>query len=319
MLGIASRFSVLKIEGEDNPRNPNKKKAEKVDLKKQPNQNGKATSSKKKSGPSPQNGQQTAGGSSKSKSKPPKAKVVTDAQWEEWKKKDAQYVDENYAGELQEAILQSKLEYEQNKDFYDRVRKESEADKKLAAGGKKKKKAMTLEEFKNFQENTGNDIEEKDSHVENGATAVEDPEFFSRIKLEAKEVIQKEETKKKIKEREPLLDEAISIAQYQVKLEEKDAEIASLSEELAQVKANLTKVKSRNKQLCSIIGQSEVRDKAEILVELHKLQSVKDELTEEVANLHVQLEQERSKANSHTSTDGKGKGGKKRTASETHN
>lgn len=229
-------------------------------------------------------------------------------------------MDENYAGELQEAILQSKLEYEQNKSFYDQIRKESELEKKLAAaGGKKKKKAMTLEEFKNFQENSGNDIEEKDSHVENGSPAVDDPEFFNRIKLEAKEAIQREETKKKIKEREPLLDEAISIAQYQVKLEEKDAEIARLSEELAQVKANLAKVKSRNKQLCSIIGQSEVRDKAEILVELNKLQSVKDELTEEVASLHVQLEQERSKVHSHTSTDGKGKGGKKRTASETHN
>ncbi len=62
-----------------------------------------------------------------------------------------QYVDENYAGELQEAILQSKLEYEQNKVLYDRIRKENELEKKLAAGGKKKKKAMTLEEFKNFQ------------------------------------------------------------------------------------------------------------------------------------------------------------------------
>ncbi|KAK3914237.1 G kinase-anchoring protein 1 [Frankliniella fusca] len=311
MLGVASRFSVLKIEGEENPRNPNKKKQEKSDPKKQSNQNGKATS-KKKTGTSSQNGQ---GGSSKNKSKPTKGKVVTDAQWEEWKKKDEQYVDENYAGELQEAILQSKLEYEQNKDFYDRIRKESEVEKKLAAGGKKKKKAMTLEEFKNFQDNSGHDVEEKDSHFENGASAVEDPEFFNRIKLEAKEAIQKEENKKKIKEREA----TISIAQYQVKLEEKDAEIASLAQELAEVKANLAKVKSRNQKLCLIIGQSEVRDKAEILVELHKLQSVKDELTDEVANLHVQLEQERSKVHSLTSSEGKGKGGKKRTASETHN
>jgi len=56
---------------------------------------------------------------------------------------------------------------------------------------------------------------------------------------------------------QPLLDEAISIAQCQVKLEERDAEIASLKEELAQVKEDLLKVKSRNKKLCSIIGQSE--------------------------------------------------------------
>jgi len=64
-----------------------------------------------------------------------------------------QYVDENYEGELQEAILQSKLEFEQNKDVYDRMKKELEAEKKLtAAGGKKKKsKAMSLEEFNSMQ------------------------------------------------------------------------------------------------------------------------------------------------------------------------
>lgn len=64
-----------------------------------------------------------------------------------------QYVDENYEGDMQEAILQSKLEYEQNKDFYDSVKKQMEAEKKLAAaGGKKKKsKAMSLEEFNNMQ------------------------------------------------------------------------------------------------------------------------------------------------------------------------
>lgn len=51
-----------------------------------------------------------------------------------------------------------------------------------------------------------------------------------------------------------------------------------------------------------------MREKAEILVDLEKLQRVRDELTDEVTNLHAQLEQERSKVHSLTSTDGKGKG-----------
>lgn len=51
-----------------------------------------------------------------------------------------------------------------------------------------------------------------------------------------------------------------------------------------------------------------VRDKAEVLVQLDKLQRVKDELTDEVASLHAQLEQERSKVHSLTSLDTKGKG-----------
>lgn len=317
MLGVQSRFAVLKIEGEEGPRNPNKKKTEKPKQQevKKPNQTSQAnkTASKKK----PQNGQ--AGGSKSKGKSNQKGKVVTDAQWEEWKKKDEQYVDDNYEGQLQEALLQSKLDFEQNKDYYDQMKKQIELEKKQAAAGgrKKKNKAMTLEEFNNMQGSTENGVEDESPMVNNAA--VDDPEFFDRIKQEAKDVIQKEHTKKVRKEREPLLDEAISIAQYQLKLEERDAEIATLKDELAQVKEDLAKVKSRNKKLCSIIGQSEVRDKAEILVALDKLQHVKDELTEEVANLHVQLEQERSKVHSLASSDGKGKGGKKRTASETHN
>lgn len=51
-----------------------------------------------------------------------------------------------------------------------------------------------------------------------------------------------------------------------------------------------------------------VKDKAEILVQLDKLQHVKDELTTEVTNLHVQLEQERSKVHALSASEGKGKG-----------
>lgn len=58
MLGVASRFSVLKIEGEEGPRNPNKKKSEKPKLSdpKKPNQTSKQSSTKKKGAPV-QNGQ----------------------------------------------------------------------------------------------------------------------------------------------------------------------------------------------------------------------------------------------------------------------
>lgn len=38
-----------------------------------------------------------------------------------------------------------------------------------------------------------------------------------------------------------------------------------------------------------------VKDKASVLAEVAKLQEIRDELTSEVASLHAQLEQERSK------------------------
>ncbi|PSN51381.1 G kinase-anchoring protein 1-A [Blattella germanica] len=63
-----------------------------------------------------------------------------------------------------------------------------------------------------------------------------------------------------------------------------------------------------------------VKDKAEVLIEVDRLQTMRDELSSEVSSLHAQLEQERSKVRALTS-DSKNKAqvwqNKKRTASET--
>lgn len=48
----------------------------------------------------------------------------------------------------------------------------------------------------------------------------------------------------------------------------------------------------RNLLQCNVIL---VKDKAEVLMEVERLQTIKDELSTEVASLHTQLEQERSK------------------------
>lgn len=45
-----------------------------------------------------------------------------------------------------------------------------------------------------------------------------------------------------------------------------------------------------------------MKDKASVLAEVAKLQEIRDELTSEVASLHAQLEQERSKTRT-SSTD----------------
>ena len=60
-------------------------------------------------------------------------------------------------------------------------------------------------------------------------------------------------------------------------------------------KEQLVLVKERNKKLCKIMMSGEMKEKAEILVEAEKLRKVKDELSEELQDLHIQLEQERSK------------------------
>ncbi|KFM56985.1 G kinase-anchoring protein 1, partial [Stegodyphus mimosarum] len=60
-------------------------------------------------------------------------------QWEEWKMKDSEFVSEAYEQDLQEALLLSKIDYEEKKDVYDALQKETELGKQN--GQKKKKKS----------------------------------------------------------------------------------------------------------------------------------------------------------------------------------
>lgn len=65
-----------------------------------------------------------------------------DKQWEEWKKKDDELVNDHYQQDLQCAILQSKLEFEQKKRNPPVVQITEVSSLK-----KKKSKTMSLDEF----------------------------------------------------------------------------------------------------------------------------------------------------------------------------
>ncbi|KAK2564397.1 G kinase-anchoring protein 1 [Acropora cervicornis] len=57
------------------------------------------------------------------------------------------------------------------------------------------------------------------------------------------------------------------------------------------LKTELSQVKRRNKQLCFILSQAEMKEKSELLMQIEELNEVK----EQVVQLHAELEQERSK------------------------
>ena len=84
---------------------------------------------------------------------------------------------------------------------------------------------------------------------------------------------------------------------YREKLADKEQELQLALREVKVGKEQLVLVKERNKKLCKIMMSGEMKEKAEILVEAEKLRKVKDELSEELQDLHIQLEQERSKVN----------------------
>lgn len=64
-----------------------------------------------------------------------------DKQWEDWKKKDEEYVDENFEQDLQCALFQSKLDFETKKNSVSVVITTQDKNKK------KKLKTMSLDQF----------------------------------------------------------------------------------------------------------------------------------------------------------------------------
>lgn len=289
-LVVQSRFAGLKIEDDDHPAIDNHK-----------SKKNKTNSVKKLE---PQKKPKTINTKSQAVTKKRKHKPVeaTTEQWEMWKQKDEEIVDGNYENQLQEAILLSKLDYEEKKDVYKQLKKEADQVKKLEdlsrTGNKKQKKknVMSLEQFNDMVSNNDepNFINVTSSPPEDEKPHDKDTKFFDRVQDEAKNEILKEKITARVRH-QTVPDEVITRIQFAEALERKDKEILALTQEVKSLKEELLTVKSRNKKLCNILGQGEMKDKAEVLVEVERLRAVQAELTAELASLHTDLEKERSK------------------------
>uniref|UniRef100_A0A1B6K3T7 G kinase-anchoring protein 1 n=1 Tax=Homalodisca liturata TaxID=320908 RepID=A0A1B6K3T7_9HEMI len=319
---LASRFAVLPIDDDGDTskrikaKNLNKKKEEQPKAQtissKKPEVKKKNTGTKKKTEQPASAKQKPA----KPKNDGSKKKPTSQEQWEQWKLKDAEFVDGHYEDDLQQAMLLSKLDYEEKQDYYDQIKKSSEEEKK--GNTKKNKKSNKAQPMSLSQFNQLSDLENQIETIENGGGSGDaaamvngkqepDPEFFERIKTEAKKAFQSEQAEEKRKAREPHIDELISVAQYQDRLEKCYEEITRLKEENYRLQGEVNEVKTRSKKLCHILLQAEMKDKATILVEVHELQRVKNELSDEVSSLVAQLEQEKSKVRALTGGDAKAK------------
>lgn len=311
---MASRFAVLSVDDDDDsPKRNQKKKAENkktgTGLSAQKTDSNQKKKSKKSDSckPTPSNSNAKSKGKmgkgEGSRDGQQKKKNPSQEQWDQWKKKDSEFVDGNYEQDLHQAILLSKLDYEEKKDLYEQLRKDAEEEKKNASKKiKKSNKAqpMSLEQFNNLHLDPVCESGMGESVV-NSKVNEQDKEFFDRIEDDTKKALDREQTLELRKAREPFIQEAITIAQFEDTLEERNKEIRSLKEEVMKLKEELHNVKTRNKKLCNILALGEMKDKAEALFEVEKLRRVKDELSTEVSSLHAQLEQERSKVRALTS------------------
>ncbi|XP_003703301.2 G kinase-anchoring protein 1-A [Megachile rotundata] len=282
---VPSRFAVLSIDDDDcKPKKTQKNVAAGKTNQKSKNDKSKQQQQQKKDDKKKQN--------KGKKKKSNNSNSNENQQWEQWKQKDTMAVEETFEQELHQAILLSKLAYEEQLVSAAKSDKEQEPSKK--SGKKSKKATMTLEEFNSMGSNAP---QEAVTPPECGETKTKEPdvEFFERIEKETKEEITKGKEKDMLRARLNKIDDDITSAQLRVEVEKRDEIIKQLRTQVEKLKEELTQVKERNKKLYQILSHGEMKDKASVLAEVAKLQEIRDELTTEVASLHAQLEQERSK------------------------
>lgn len=314
---VASRFALLKVEGDDDDKE--KKAAQKASNA----QTNKKKNKKKKGGQQDEELRNLAFGrptSGQQRSNKKKTAAPSEEEWEKWQETDKQLTADAYEKDLQEALLQSKLEFEK-KEQAKKMVPEAGPPEFLTQGKEDKKKrkhkdkpaTMSLDEFNqmNAEKPSGfsDELDEIPSPVPPHTNGAEiDPKFFSHLDDSVQKIIQKEKIQEEYQKHFAV--ESVVSAKHKKEMEKKDKEIEFLRTSMKKLEEEYKQVKKRNKQLCVILAQGEMKDKAEVLMQVDQLTQVKDELTEQVAELTAELEKERSKVHSLKSEVEKFKGGK---------
>ncbi|KAL1431083.1 hypothetical protein MTO96_014481 [Rhipicephalus appendiculatus] len=318
---LPSRFAVLKVEGED----PEDSKPVK---KPQPAKSGSAGDRNSVTAkPKPKKKKKAAETQVKARPAAPQAGQPEDQgnDWESWKRRDDQFVSDVYEQDLQQALLLSRLDYEEKKDFYEAQQREATVanlatpgsrgnanknKKKNTTTKKDKKTTMSLDEFNQLAGASSSaelvyepEIRDAPDTRNNEKRPLSPPKeaIFEQVVKDAKNILSREQRKEELRSKQPFLAEQARTLQFQDELEKKDQQIATLKKHIEALTAELKVVKLRNKQLCNILAQGEMQDKAEILRDFEEVTQVKDELTQQwlsecrLPELHAALEQERSK------------------------
>jgi len=281
------------------------------------------------------------GGSSKKKNKKKTNKQTTpgkddSSNFEEWKERDKAAVEDNFTAAMQAAILQSKLDFEQQKEV-EAAQQEllttgqgsqevmaslDKEDRKKVVKLQKKLNTMTLDQFNSASE-------QKDSSDTNGDQPFSEPQLYRhprhRERAAGPENGARPSPEKEVKksgdffeqldsatvtalDREQLLEsyrhqdlrtlaalpEASMVAGYQERLAASDKLLLEARKEIIDLNGKLSEAKVRTKKLTEILLSGEMKEKTEVLVQVHKLEKVKDELTDSLRVTSGQLEQERS-------------------------
>uniref|UniRef100_A0A8C8FJC6 G kinase anchoring protein 1 n=1 Tax=Oncorhynchus tshawytscha TaxID=74940 RepID=A0A8C8FJC6_ONCTS len=219
--------------------------------------------------------------------------------WQQWKQRDNQLTSELYEADLEKALMMSKLEFEQHKQDDDGTDTPSPKSRGAAVGKKDKKKnqqgkdkKMTVS-LKDFQAEGGETTSGRELHLY---------KFFNKLEDDVSKIVQQEKRREQFSNSTGL--EVTTSTEHepdprteQLKddLEKKDQEIDKLKKVISQWEVKYKEVKARNSQLLKMLQQGEMKDKAEILLQVEELLNIKEELSSQVTSLHASLEQEKSK------------------------
>ncbi|XP_077330992.1 G kinase-anchoring protein 1 isoform X2 [Lithobates pipiens] len=211
------------------------------------------------------------------------AKEAHQEDWQQWRQRDEQ---DNDNGE--NVSPQSK-----------RVGKK---DKRKIQQGKDKPLTVSLKDFQSEEQQA-----KKTEELKSPPMLPHDRGFFNKLEDDVTKILIKE----KRKEQNAFTDvsESFSSPEYsmervlkdgrtellKLELEKKDTEIQHLKSIISQWEVKYKEVKARNAQVLKMLQEGEMKDKAEILLQVDELLSIKNELTLQVTTLHAALEQERSK------------------------
>uniref|UniRef100_A0A4W5QC82 G kinase anchoring protein 1 n=1 Tax=Hucho hucho TaxID=62062 RepID=A0A4W5QC82_9TELE len=230
--------------------------------------------------------------------------------WQQWKQRDYQLTSELYEADLEKALTMSKLEFEEHKQDDDGTDTPSpksrggggsaagKKDKKKSQQGKDKKMTVSLKDF----QAEGDQLSKKQEKEEPKPPTPPEDKFFNMLEDDVSKIVQQEKRREQFSnstdaevttstEHEP----DPRTEQLKDDLEKKDQEIEKLKKVISQWEVKYKEVKARNSQLLKMLQQGEMKDKAEILLQVEELLNIKEELSSQVTSLHASLEQEKSK------------------------
>ncbi|XP_025948335.1 G kinase-anchoring protein 1-like isoform X2 [Dromaius novaehollandiae] len=206
--------------------------------------------------------------------------------WQEWRQRDEQ-------------------EYENIENTSPQSKSVNKKEKRKSQQGKDKPLTVSLKDFQS--DGTIDNLAKKHEEPSSAPSLLHDGGFFNRLEDDVHKILKREKRRDQLTDcngmdnctshehnQEGLLKDG-KTERLKLELEKKDTEIQQLKNIITQWEAKYKEVKARNAQLLKMLQEGEMKDKAEILLQVDESQSIKNELTLQVTTLHAALEQERSK------------------------